>query len=229
MNQSIHSIDLLQWFMGPVRSVHAYTGTLAHQIETEDTAVAAIRFANGALGSIAATTSAYPGVSTRLEIVGSEGSAIIEDDRLRYLQLKREGEATVGPYGPDHSKQTQPGSQQPEGDAHIRQMEDIIRAIRADETPVVDGTKARHGVEIILDGSLTGLHRCPEVVDVHRLSVSMLALKALPGRSRGERGRAGRRSDPADPRPRIPPTSCHPPLDALPASVAGSWPRVVAA
>lgn len=150
MNQSIHSIDLLQWFMGPVRGVSAYTGTLAHQIETEDTAVAALRFANGALGSIAATTSAYPGVSTRLEIAGSEGSAIIEDDRLRYLHLKREGEVPVGPYGLDRSEQTQPGSQQPEGEAHIRQIADIIRAIRADETPVVDGGAARHDVEIIL-------------------------------------------------------------------------------
>jgi UDP-N-acetyl-2-amino-2-deoxyglucuronate dehydrogenase len=150
MNQSIHSIDLLQWFMGPVRSVCAYTGTLAHRIETEDTAVATLRFASGALGSIAATTSAYPGVSTRLEILGSEGSAVIEDDQLHYLHLKDEGGVPVGPYGLDSSKHSQPGSQQPEGDAHIQQIADIIRAIRADETPVVDGAEARHDVEIIL-------------------------------------------------------------------------------
>ena len=56
MNQSIHSIDLLQWLMGPVKSVYAYTDTLAHRMETEDVAVAVLRFANGALGTIAATT-----------------------------------------------------------------------------------------------------------------------------------------------------------------------------
>jgi UDP-N-acetyl-2-amino-2-deoxyglucuronate dehydrogenase len=150
MNQSIHSIDLLQWFMGPVQSVCAYTGTLAHRIETEDTAVAALRFAGGALGSISATTGAYPGVSTRLEILGSEGSAVIEDDRLSYLHLKREGGDDVGPYGLETRERAQPGSQEPEGDAHALQIADIVREIRRDGTPMVDGKSARHDVAIIL-------------------------------------------------------------------------------
>ncbi len=150
MNQSIHSIDLLQWFMGPVRSVYAYTGTLAHRMETEDTAVAALRFASGALGSISATTSAYPGVRTRLEILGSEGSAIIENDRMSYLHHKRAGGDEVGPYGLETSESSQPGSQEPEGNAHALQIEDIMREIRRDGTPVVDPKEARHDVAIIL-------------------------------------------------------------------------------
>ena len=44
-NQSIHSIDLLSWLMGPVHSLRAYTDTLAHRMETEDVAVAVLRFA----------------------------------------------------------------------------------------------------------------------------------------------------------------------------------------
>src|SRR2546426_572190 len=99
MNQSIHSIDLLQWLMGPVKSVFAYTDTLVHRMETEDVAVAVLRFANGALGTIAATTGAYPGVSTRIEIYGDKGSAVIEDDRLSYLHLARDDSEEVGPYG----------------------------------------------------------------------------------------------------------------------------------
>jgi predicted dehydrogenase len=150
MNQSIHSIDLLQWFMGPVQSVSAYTGTLAHRMETEDTAVAVLRFGSGALGSISATTSAYPGVSTRLEILGSEGSAVIEDDRIRYLHLKREGGDEVGPYGLEIGEHAQPGNQEPEGDSHVLQIDDILREIRRDGTPMVDGTAARHDVAIIL-------------------------------------------------------------------------------
>jgi len=73
MNQSIHSIDLLQWLMGPVKSVYGYADTLVHRMETEDVAAALLRFANGALGAIAATTGAYPGVTTRVEIFGDRG------------------------------------------------------------------------------------------------------------------------------------------------------------
>src|SRR5215467_3200529 len=62
MNQSIPYVDLLQWLMGPVKSLFAYTDTLVHRMETEDVAVAVLRFVNGALGTVAATTGAYPGV-----------------------------------------------------------------------------------------------------------------------------------------------------------------------
>src|SRR5579864_1916721 len=99
MNQSIHSIDLLQWFMGPVRSIYAYTDTLAHRMETEDVAVAVLHFENGALGTIAATTGAYPGVTTRIEIFCDRGSAVIEDDNLSYLHLAREDSQEIGAYG----------------------------------------------------------------------------------------------------------------------------------
>ncbi len=99
MNQSIHSIDLLQWLMGPVKSVFGYTGTLVHRMETEDVAVAVLHFASGALGTIAATTGAYPGVTTRIEIFGDNGSAIIENDRLSYLHLARDDKEAISAYG----------------------------------------------------------------------------------------------------------------------------------
>ena len=99
MNQAIHSIDLLQWLMGPVKSVFAYTDTLAHRMETEDVAVAVLRFANGALGTIAATTGAYPGVTTRIEVFGDKGSAIIENDALALLRLARDAKEAVSDYG----------------------------------------------------------------------------------------------------------------------------------
>src|SRR2546430_3067011 len=87
MNQAIHSIDLLQWLMGPVKSIYAYTDTLVHTMETEDVAAAVLRFANGAVGTISATTGAYPGVTTRIEIFGDRGSAVIENERLTFLHL----------------------------------------------------------------------------------------------------------------------------------------------
>ena len=84
MNQAIHSVDLLTWLMGPVVEIQANTATLAHErIEVEDAAVATLRFANGALGVIEATTAAYPGYLKRIEIHGSEGSAVLEEEDLK--------------------------------------------------------------------------------------------------------------------------------------------------
>src|SRR5258708_33831570 len=85
--------------MGPVRSVFAYTDPLVHRMGTEDVAVAVLRFANGALGTIAATTGAYPGTGTRIEMYGDKGSVVIEDDRLSYLHLARDDHEEVSPYG----------------------------------------------------------------------------------------------------------------------------------
>lgn len=160
MNQSIHSIDLLQWLMGPVKSVFAYTDTLVHRMETEDVGVAVLRFANGALGTISATTGAYPGASTRIEIYGDKGSAVIEDDQLSYLHLARDDREEVGPYGTGAGKRAQrtetadkSAAQDPAALAirsHALQIADMMRAIREDGTPLLDGYAAKHPVEIIL-------------------------------------------------------------------------------
>ena len=158
MNQSIHSIDVLQWLMGPVRSVYAYTDTLAHRMETEDVAVAVLRFENGALGTIAATTGAYPGVSTRIGIFGDQGSAIIENDELAYLHLARDDREEMGAYGINPKADVQiektAGAAQNAAALAIRghalQFADMIRAIRENGTPLVDGYAGRKTVEIIL-------------------------------------------------------------------------------
>ena len=91
MNQGIHAIDLLQWFMGDVTEVSGYTATLAHErIEVEDTAVATLKFANGALGVIEGTTGAYPGFLKRLEICGSKGSVVMEEESITHWQFAEE-------------------------------------------------------------------------------------------------------------------------------------------
>lgn len=160
MNQSIHSIDLLQWLMGRVASVYAYTDTIAHHMQTEDAASAVLRFANGALGVIAATTGAYPGVTTRIEIYGDQGSAVIEDDSLGYLYLKRDEQKAAGDYGTNAPSQAAEKARDGGGTAqnpaavswrgHALQIADMIRAIKEDGIPLVDGEAARHPVEIIL-------------------------------------------------------------------------------
>jgi UDP-N-acetyl-2-amino-2-deoxyglucuronate dehydrogenase len=86
MNQAIHNVDLLLWMMGPATHVTAFTATLAHErLEVEDTAVACLRFANGALGVIEATTSVHPGYPKTIAIHGNRGSVVIEqEDVLRW-------------------------------------------------------------------------------------------------------------------------------------------------
>ena len=150
MNQSIHSVDLLQWLMGPVRSLYAYTGTLAHRMETEDVAVAVLRFESGALGTIAATTGAYPGTGTRIEVFGDRGSAVIEADALGYLHLAGD-ETSIGAQGgaPSAGGGTASDPAALSHNTHALQIADLIRTIREDGTPLVDGLAGRHPVAII--------------------------------------------------------------------------------
>ena len=78
--QSIHVIDLLQWLAGPVESVYAKTRTAYHKIETEDFAVAIATFTSGALGVIESSTALKPSMKSRVEIHGTQGSAIINGE-----------------------------------------------------------------------------------------------------------------------------------------------------
>ena len=82
MNQGIHGIDLLLWLMGPVTEVWGQAATLARQIEVEDTAVAAVRYASGAMGVIEGTTSVYPGYNRRLELHGDQGTIVLEEEQI---------------------------------------------------------------------------------------------------------------------------------------------------
>lgn len=94
MNQSIHHIDALQWFMGPVQSVFAYSATLAHQMEAEDVGVAVIRFANSALATVEGSTLTWPqNLEGSVSIFGAHGSVKIGGTALNRIVLwKVEGE-----------------------------------------------------------------------------------------------------------------------------------------
>jgi len=77
VNQSPHQLDLLQWFMGPIEEVTGYWANLNHPyVEIDDTAVAAIRFQSGGLGSIVTSLSQKPGIHTKVHIHGSSGASV---------------------------------------------------------------------------------------------------------------------------------------------------------
>lgn len=165
MNQSIHTIDLLQWIMGPVVEVSAYTGLLAHErIEVEDTAVAIMRFASGALGMIEGTTAAYPGLTARLEVNGDRGSAIIDNDELIYFHsaASHEEDAAYGAgatgnqaaellsqYASESPAPTAGADPASLSMAHRSQLRDFIRAIREHREPLVTIAEGRKPVALI--------------------------------------------------------------------------------
>lgn len=154
MNQAIHNVDLLQWLMGDVESISALAATLAHdRIEVEDTAVACLRFKNGALGVIEAATSTYPGLLKRTEIHGDRGSARVEQDDLTLWEFQEKVPsdqvifaAMAGQSG------FKAGASDPRGITHAGhrdQLADFLQAIDDGRPAAVDGREGRRSVEII--------------------------------------------------------------------------------
>src|SRR6202049_168351 len=88
INQAVHTLDLMLWIFGEVKAAQAICKTALHAIEAEDTLIAMLEFASGALGVLQATTSVFPGYPRRLELSGSEGTVIIEQDRLLAAELR---------------------------------------------------------------------------------------------------------------------------------------------
>ncbi len=151
MNQSIHSIDLLQWLAGPVESVFARTATLSHEMETEDTASAVLVFDTGALGVIQGATSCWPGDPARIELHGDGGTIALEEGQIVTWQL---ADAVPDEEAKMLSLEISPGSgsQDPAAigyENHRRQIVDLIAALREDRPPAVEGSEGRKAVEII--------------------------------------------------------------------------------
>ena len=155
MNQAIHSVDLLSWLMGPVTEIRAQTALLAHQrIDVEDVAMATLRFANGALGIIEATTAVYPGYLKRIEIHGTTGSAVMEEEDLvkwdfakkkardEAIHRQMAGRVSGGGGAADPAAIGHHG--------HTRQFQDVLKAIQRGAVPQIDGPEGRRSVEIIL-------------------------------------------------------------------------------
>ncbi len=155
MNQAIHNVDLLLAMMGPVTEVGAFTTLLAHErIEVEDTAVAIVRFASGAIGVIEAATSAYPGLLKTIGVHGSKGSAVIEQDDLLHWSFLQEqpGDSALKERFARKSGATG-GASDPKAishQGHLRQLADFVEAIKTGRKPMVDGVEGRKAVELIL-------------------------------------------------------------------------------
>jgi predicted dehydrogenase len=164
MNQSIHAIDLLLWYMGKVRRVSAFTGIAGHTgLEIEDNAAAVVEFENGALGAVQGSTATWPGFLKRVEVMGTSGSAVLEEENLSFWKFATEtagDEATRVKYASATSSGG--GASDPSAighHGHRLQIEDVLRAIRDGGKPLVDGIEATRAValiEAIYESSATG-------------------------------------------------------------------------
>lgn len=153
MNQSVHTIDLLQWMAGPVRSVYAKSGVFAHNIETEDLSVAVLTFENGAVGTLIGTTCAYPGLETCVELFGDKGTIRMNDNKLVDWHMTGEDDKDNARQGvsiedlEDSGGSSDPSSISKGG--HLLQIEDMARAVRENREPIITGEQARNAVAII--------------------------------------------------------------------------------
>jgi UDP-N-acetyl-2-amino-2-deoxyglucuronate dehydrogenase len=163
VNQAVHQLDLLRWFLGPVVDVDAWTSNVNHpELDVEDTVVAAIRFANGTLASFVASNAQRPGLHARVHVHGSSGASVgVETDA---------GSSFVAgvsvPSTPRNDLWTIPGEEaapeqwvvedaaalagvDPANHHHELQLRDIVAAIQAGRPPAVDGAGGRATVELI--------------------------------------------------------------------------------
>jgi UDP-N-acetyl-2-amino-2-deoxyglucuronate dehydrogenase len=150
MNQGIHSVDLLRWLLGPVDTVSARTATAAHSIEVEDVVVATVAFASGALGTVVATTAAYPGLPERLEVTGTRGTVVLEAGNVIAWSVEGDGAAPAGARFPAAGPT---GATDPAAiavQAHAAQLDDVITAVVERRAPAVTGRQGREALAVVL-------------------------------------------------------------------------------
>ena len=146
MNQGVHTVDLLLHLCGPVRRVTGRTATRLHAIEVEDTAVATLEFASGAIGTIEAATSAYPGYPRRIELTGSNGTVRLEGDAIAAIDLRDEPRMSRPSVEPSAAAASPVVA---DASAHQAVFEDFVAAVAARRPPMCDGRSARPSVAVI--------------------------------------------------------------------------------
>lgn len=149
ITQSTHLIDLAQHLAGPVRSVYALTRTAFHDIETEDTAVAALEFAGGAIGTLSSSTAAFPGQRHLLGISGTEGSIIIngEHDEIVFRQVRGDPAPSPIPETFSFADPTDPRDYPTDGQR--KQLQAIVAALTDPSAPTTYAGEALMAVRVI--------------------------------------------------------------------------------
>jgi len=147
VNQGIHTVDLLLWLLGPAARVRALTATRLHAIEGEDVALALLEFASGAVGTLEATTVAFPGYPRRVEISGTAGTVVVEGDRVVAADLRTPAPGLVA--ADSEGSASASTAVVPDATPHRRLFEDFARAVATGESPACDGREGLRSLALV--------------------------------------------------------------------------------
>jgi len=155
MNQSIHMIDLLQYLMGPIDYLGAFSAREGHpQIEAEDTAVSVLQFRNKALGIIYGSTASYPGQFRRLEITGTKGTVVLVENSIQTWSFVDHNEYDAEILQKYSTIEGEGGVSDPSAISfipHAKNLASFIEAIENNRAFEIDGYESRKAVELISD------------------------------------------------------------------------------
>jgi UDP-N-acetyl-2-amino-2-deoxyglucuronate dehydrogenase len=153
MNQAIHGVDLLQWFAGlPTEVTGRFTRRVHTGIQADDTTVATLQYADGALGTIEASTALWPGWSRRIELCGEHGSITLEDDAIVKWDFAQSepGDEVIRAAQRDNTLGS--GAGNPAGISiagHLRQITDLVEAVRDRRAPAIGAAEGRKAVALV--------------------------------------------------------------------------------
>jgi UDP-N-acetyl-2-amino-2-deoxyglucuronate dehydrogenase len=148
MNQASHYVDLLDWIVGPVETVHAFTGTLARNIQVEDTGVVNVRWRSGALGSMNVTMLTYPrNLEGSITIIGEKGTARVGGVAVNEIQHWEFAE----PH-PDDARVAEASYQTTSvyGFGHPLYYDNVIRTLRGEAEAETDGREGLRSLELLI-------------------------------------------------------------------------------
>lgn len=153
MNQASHYVDLLDWLIGPIESVQAYTGTLARDIEVEDTGVISVRWRSGALGAMSVTMLTYPkNLEGSITILGEKGTVRVGGVAVNEIQHWEFAEPN-----PDDEKVKEASYETTSvyGFGHPLYYDNVIKVLRGEAAPETDGREGLKSLEVLIAAYLS--------------------------------------------------------------------------
>jgi len=148
MNQASHYVDLLEWLIGPVQTVHAMTGTLARDIQVEDTGVVNIRWRSGALGSLSVTMLTYPkNLEGSITVIGESGTVRLGGVALNEIDHWEFAEADSDD---DRVREANYQTGSVYGLGHPLYFDNVFKTLRGEAEPDTDGREGLRSLELLV-------------------------------------------------------------------------------